>query len=457
MIPDISSRNGRRRTRLFWTVAALIVAVIAVTAGALLYSGLAFRSAPSYPVPPQSWTTFAGAWDDVSSAFSAFSNGSWNVSFAEGVAADGHWSPPAAQWALYGPEWMACETQLTGVSTLTFWNASEYPSTATATDFSSGAAPLWTFIFSGAGTPTFVASWFLGKVALNAALDSGSLCLQHSIFNSTHVPRVEPNVELDSNAIASEVQQEDAFLSGNPPPLGGPTMMPTPPTPGVALYFPGHELLPGEVSGGSLWSVTYTTCGLEGSYGLASSFTTYLLNATALPQRHSYQWLGTSISCYDSEYLGDFNRTKVMGAPSNSSQYFEWKLKVSFMTSAVPPRWELSNLTTSLFGLRLASINPPFESLPSTAELCGPGSSNLTSCPAPAAGWYAVLLSHNGTWLDSFPTLANGTSWALPEVAVQTGDMIAFVGASGYTSADTLGLTSANEPSVYGGDYLEGP
>jgi hypothetical protein len=455
---NVPSPPRRRHTRAIWTVVAIVLAVIVVIAGVSYYSDLTTRSAARTPTPPPGWTTFEGAWDGVSSAFSAFGNGTWNVSFAEGVAADGHWSPPATLWALYWPAgWMACEAQLSGISTLTFWNASEYPSTEASTDFSSGAAPLWTFIFSQAGTPTFVASWFLGKIALNAALGPGSACLQYSIFNATVGLRVVPGEELDSNAIANEVQQEDDFFSGNPPQLGGPAPMPTPPTPGVALYFPGLELLPGEIFGPSSWSLAYTTCGLEGFYGSLSSFTTYILNATTLPQGHTYQWSTTTGSCYDAIYFVDFNRTAVMGAPSHSGQYFEWTLNVSFMTSAIPAFWDLSDLTTSLSGVRLASIEPPFGNLSSAAELCGPGSSNLSSCPAPTAGWYAVLLSHNGTWLDSYPTSPNGTDWALSNIPIQTGDMLAFVGSSGYGSTDSLGLTSANEPWVFGGDDLEGP
>ena len=454
-------RSGGPRARRGRTVLALIVVVIVVSAGAVYYSEREISGpSPGYPAPPRGWTTFLGAWADVSSAFSALVNGSWTVHFAEGVAADGHWSPPAALWALYGPgSWVPCEDQLSGVSTLTFWNASEYPSTQSSNDFTSGAAPLWTFVFNGTHTLTFVASWFLGRVSLNAALGQGSPCSDFSIFGASTFVTVDPNHELDSNAIAAEVQAEDEYFSQRPPGVTGPTPMPVPPAPGVALYFPGHQLLPSELSGRGLWTAAYWDCGLDGEYGTSASWTGYLLNATTVPSGHTYQWFGSAGGepCYDTEYLVSLSRTGVVGAPLGSGEYLEWRINVSFMTSAVPPAWNLTGLTTSLFGSELRSGSPPFSVLPSARALCGSGSRNLTSCPAPSNGWYAVLLAPNGTWLDSYPTSPNGTNWSVPGLHIQSGDLVAFVASQGYGSTDSLELTGGNEPLVFGGDYLEGP
>ncbi len=451
---------GRRpRRRWLSTTVILAVCVAVITAGVIAYSEIqAAGSAHHYPSPPPEWTTFLGAWSQVANAFAPFSNGSWSVHFAEGVAADEPWSPPAELWVLYGLQsWADCEQQLTGVSTLTFWNASEYPASQSSNDFTSGAAPLWTFIFNGSGTLTFVASWFQGGIILNAALNSTSSCLEFDIFSGTAYNWVDPAHELDSNAVAAEILQEDQYLSQNPVGDGNLVPMPVPPESGVALYFPGRELLPSTIAGGALWTVAYMTCGLPGSYGATSLFTGYLLNSTAISTAHSYQWISGPIACTDAEYFDSFNRTEVIGAPSGPGEYFEWRTSLSFMTSAVPPTWSLATLTTSQFGLELASPAPLSSSLPGAGELCGPGSRNLSSCPAPASGWYGVLLAPNGSWLDSYPTSPNGTSWSVDGVQVESGDLIAFVGSGGYPTTDTFGITSGIEPVVEGGDYLVGP
>lgn len=436
----------------------MIIAIV-IAAGAasyVVYQETRPSSAPS-PSPPKGWTTLDGAWTAVSDAFSALANGSWNISFAEGVAADGHWSPPATLFNFVGgPAWTACESQLSGISSLTFWNASHYPATESATDFTSGAAPLWTFIFNGTGTLTFVASWFLGKVILNAALGPGSVCLQYEIFSPPAYQRVAPSQELNSDVIAKEVGAEAEYLSriGS---TGGLTPLPVPPNPGVALYLPGPQLLPYILTGQPQWTLAYTTCGLNGFYGTSAPFTGYLMNSTAVPSGHSYSWIIGPGPCYDTEYLVRLNRTAVVGAPGTGGQYFEWKTNVTFMTSAVPSHWKLSDLSTSLFGFQLGSPPPSSGSLPSSEALCGPGSQNLTECPAPATGWYAVLLSPTGAWLDSYPTSPNGTQWAIPDVPVSSGDLIAFVGSGGYPSTDSISISNASEPFAFGGDNLVGP
>ena len=451
--PAVPPERGKPRRIL----AAIAITVLVVAAGVVSYEVYqATRPTTTYPPPPAGWTTLDGAWTAVSNAFSALANGSWSISFAEGVAADGHWSPPAALFMNTGGKWSNCEAQLSGISTLTYWNASQYPSTQSATVFTSGGAPLWTFVFNGTDTWTYVASWFLGTVILNAALGPGSSCLQFGVFNSPAYQRVSPSQELNSNAIATEVRAEDDYLAGIGYPMP-PTPMPVPPNPGVALYLPGPQVLPYLIVGQSQWTLAYTTCGLNGYYGTTTPFTAYLLNSTAPPSGHNYQWGIGPGPCYDAVYSVDLNRTVVVGAPSGRGQYFEWRTNVSFLTSAVPTHWSLSDFSTSLFGLELNSLSPSPGSLPSSAALCGPGSHNLSSCPAPSAGWYAVLLSPTGVWLDSFPSSPNGTQWALPNVLAQSRDLLAFVGSGAYTSTDSLSISSAIEPHVFGGDYLVGP
>jgi hypothetical protein len=95
--------------------------------------------------------------------------------YAEGVASDSPWSPPAVFWAEDPPGLPnACVAQLSGISTLTFWNESAYPNSSSPTVSTSGAAPLWTFVLHGAATPTFVASWLAGRVIPNGALQASS-------------------------------------------------------------------------------------------------------------------------------------------------------------------------------------------------------------------------------------------------------------------------------------------
>lgn len=418
---------------------------------------LAGPTPSTYPAPPADWTTLDGAWTSISQAFSALANGSWSIAFAEGVAADGHWSPPLLQFELeFSSNWSACQAQLSGVSTLTFWNASRYPSTQSATDFTSGGAPLWTFVFNGTSTWTYVASWFLGKVILNAVLEPSSPCFKFGLFDPPAYQRVFPGSELNSNAVASEVKAEDDYFSSIGD-LGGPTPMPVPPEPGVAIYLPGPQLLPGITAGQPQWTVAYTTCGLDRSIGTETNFTSYYLNSTAVPSGHSYSWGGSSGPCFDTEYF-------VFGGPSRNwsssglpGHYYLWSnFSFNFLTSAVPATYTNTSLTTGLFDLSVQADYGVGPTEPSARATCGAGSVGLGNCTPPSSGWFAVLLGSHGNWLDSYPSEANGTSWSFPIVPfLPTDQLVVVLSASlNLSSPFSLNLQPTQPNPFVGSDFI---
>lgn len=411
-------------SRKIWSISA----IVGVGIGAMLIVAsfdLGGPRASTYPSPPSGWTTLDGAWTEVSDAFSRLANGSWSVAFAEGVAADGPWSPPLAQFGVVGgSSWSTCGSQLSGVSTLTFWNASQYPYTQSTTDFTSGGAPLWTFVFNGTDTWTYVASWFLGKVILNAVLGARSPCLGFSIFDPTAGQRVLPSNELDSNAVASEVVAEDEYFDSSGLP-GGPTPMPVPPAAGVAVYLPGPQLLPGIIGGAPQWTVAYTTCGLSGTTGTRSLFTDYYLNSTAIPSGHYYHWGSSPVPCYDTQYSLSGSPSHNWSSLSPPGLYFLWSnFSFGFLTSAVPATFTNSSLTTDMLNVSLRPDYGTGPVAPLAATTCGPGSVSLTNCTPPSSGWFAVLLGSNGSWLDSYPSEANGTSWTVLGVPFLSTDQI---------------------------------
>ncbi len=438
-------QRGRRRS------AIIAIAIVLVVTGAGVASNEIYQAtrpaASPYPAPPPGWGTFKTAWNAVSGAFRPFANGSWTISFAEGAAADGPWSPPALLWALYGTSYTSCEEQLSGISTITFWNASAYPYSDSPNVFLSGAAPLWTFIFNGTGTLTFVVTWDRGNLVLNGALGPDSSCMNTPLFNPGYWP-IQPSAELDSNAIAWQVAAYDRLI---PPTSLEP--MPEPPNPAFALYFPGQELLPSTIEGGNLWTVAYGACGLPGQLGVVSDTYSYLLNATSLQTGNSYSFMTGSgrQACYDTLYQVLFNQSQIVVPLTPAGLYHEWFLNATFFSSAVPATWTISDLTTSLLPYQ---VLPPFTGgaqppLPSAAALCGPGTANASSCPTPTQGWYLVLLSHTGQWMDSYPSVANGTSWTIPAVPVSTGDRLLLVSAAPLPQNDTLEAPGiGGEPAI---------
>ncbi len=446
----IPPERGRRRRNLI----AIAIVAIAVVAGLSAYvithpSKPMTPGVPSYPPPPSGWATFRTAWSDVSRAFETFESGNWTVGFAEGAAADGPWSPPAVLWAEVDPvTWDECASQLSGVSTLTFWNASLYPFSNTTDVFSSGAAPLWTFIFNGTDTSTFVASWLTGRVILNGVLGPASPCFgvsspMNDVFRGASFDPVRPTVELDSNAIASAAiaEQRNASLLHVAP-------VPVPPSPAFALYFPGPQSVPITADAPDTWVVTYGQCGLLGQLGSGFTLTDYIFNGSSATGN---SWFSIDLTCADSYYVLKMGNTTIAGPPSSSGVYRAWNVSSEFLTSAVPEVWTASDLATTM--LRWEVLNGASGNLPiaSVAALCGPFSANFSSCVPPSSGWYAVLLSPDGTWLDSYPSVANGTAWTVLGVPVADGDRIVFVGTSGFPTGAYFRTSFDTEPTVYAG------
>lgn len=451
--PDVSPGLGARATqsraprprRFLRTSVVVIVAALTASAGAAFYLERPIPAAPAaYSLPPAGWATFDTAWKDVAGSLARFANGSWTISFAEGVAADEPWSPPASY---YGTVWSACEAQLSGISTVTFWNASEYPASQSPDDFSSGSAPLWTFILNGTGTQTFVVTWLLDKIILNGALEPGGPCFDTDLFTDYGRP-INPALWLDSSVIAGEVNQANAAaLTG---PSGTSEALPVPPTPAAALYFPGTQAFAGGWGGPAEWSFVYSTCGLEDRFG-NSTFFAY--TPSAIAKGPAPILIAGWFPCYRSDYFVQFNATRGFEPQDQDGAYFEWETNVSFLTSSVPATWNLTDLSTSLFGLSLTYTSSlSGGGPPSVLAQCGPGSNNLSSCPIPNSGWYGVLLSRSGTWLDSFPASANGTRWTVPGVPLASQDVFVLLGPyQDIGPFETFGLTSGNNPVVFGG------
>lgn len=417
-------------------VASTAIAAILVVSGLAVYWTVASHSPSntSQPPPPVGWTTYRLAWASISAAFTGIANGSWTLRFAEGAVASSKWSPPAVLWAETNPvAWQSCASQISGISTLSFWNDSFYPNTSSPTVFTSGAAPLWTFAFNGSGTPTFVASWFSGRVLVNAALPPTSPCFDpasglNRVFSGLPFQTLPLVNYVDSNAVAAS-----AFKAGLLPPD----------RPGqFVLYFPAEQVTPDRSYGGAIWNIYTGSCGSAGELGSMFNLTNSYYNATTAA------WYGatgeSTFVCADSYYLLNLTQTPFAPPANSTGLYREWNLSWSFLSSAVPTTWTNSSLSTSMLHLWADGGGVP------SGAVCTVAASNLSSCLTPAVGWYAVLVGPTGALLDSYPTIANGTSWSVPGVIISPADHLLLVGAPGLPLTTFLRTQFDTEPLVFG-------
>lgn len=453
-VPIAPHERGKRR-RVLIVVAITVIVVVAGIASYEVYQATRPSSSP-YPLPPAGWAAFKTAWNDVASAFQGLASGPWTIYFGEGVAADAPWSPPAAFWdGAPSYLWQGCLGRVSGVSTFTFWNSSLYPYSDSSTVFSSGAAPLWTFTFNGTGTSMFVVTWLTGHITVNGAFPLGSPCYSYFEFDVYYQgvqynTLVNPDTEVDSNVISATAIQDSQSTQIYPPPT-----VPTPANKAFALYFPGQEIfLPDTTSEFNQWTVVYGNCGLPGQLGSTFNLGAYVLNATH--PAGGFMTMTGRLSCFDSYYRLNMTSVPFLAPPNVSGQYRMWNLTWGFVTSAVPPTYATTSLSTGMLHWELKNdTTPPFVNYAPSAAVCGSGTTNLSNCTPPAQGWYAVLLNQNGDWIDSYPSVQNGTAWSIPSVAVSPGDRILFVG-SGETVPTPAGAyfqtVYGGEPAVFAGD-----
>jgi hypothetical protein len=438
---DLHAGNPRPRRRPALIAIITVVIVIGATFSVYEVYQVTRPGASPYPPPPPGWVTFRTAWADVSGDFADLAQGPWTVAFAEGVAADAPWSPPIS---IFGVN-PGCAKELSGISTLTYWNSSAYPYSDSPNVYSSGAAPLWTFVFNGTGTPAFVASWVAGQVVDNAVLEPTSPCIRFGDFYASPSLSIRPSGVADSDAIPAAVRATTL------PPLNWyfpAPGFPQPPSPFFAAYFLSSSVLPAIDGNANRWNVDYGECGMEGQIGSNFTMAEFQFNSSDLEEPS--ESAVPLYPCFDSEYLLEMNRTTIVTPPSPSGVYLEWTLNWSFISSAVPPKWTASDLNTSLIQWE---IGPPgifmFPGWQPSAAVCGAENPGFANCMPPSQGWYVVLLNSNGSWLDSYPTVANGTAWSIPSVSLSLGDRIVFVGAAGNANGNLLWVHRAEEPAVF--------
>ena len=90
--------------------------------------------------------------------------------------------------------------------------------------------------------------------------------------------------------------------------------------------------------------------------------------------------------------------------------------------------------------------------LPISPAYCESWVPSLSDCPANSSGWFAVLLSQNSAWLDSYPSSTNSSAWAIPNVIVSSQDQLVLVCPSSWNlTADNLTITGTQSaPPVTG-------
>lgn len=386
-----------------------VVACMLVIAGGVGYwffqSGKA-RS-PGVPVIVGNGLTFSQAWDPVNASLSGVPGGPWRLTSILGIATEVPESPVPTfgQYVGLNSTMKVCGN-LTGV---TVWNSSAIP--VFTGSLNSGGAPYWSFVLKNSSAAFLYATSILGVARIYSAAVSTPCIVAAGGSGWGYLNR--------------SITQDSPLISGLAYSAAGEnfTVRHSP----VAEYYVlgGSQLIDPDASPFG-WVVNYFRCDLVGVSGLQDYSAVGILasgNQTATFVDNG--WL----TCTNSNYTLDFASFPLNMTPQGTNGTF---LALPFQVTFPLPQ---GNTTTTFYdGARLQAWMSRLQldssggtPLTPSVATCQQWVPSLSNCPGSSDGWFAVLLSADGLWLDSFPSAQNATNWSIPNVLVTSHDRIVVV------------------------------
>jgi hypothetical protein len=351
------------------------------------------------------------------------SGGPWTLFTLWGVAVAALFSPDSIGWPQYNLSVNSCQSQFKG---LTLWNGSIPLFNGS---FESGTAPFWQFAyFSNASQAILIATNVLGTVHIFSPMAMTSPCAMAtglgpqpwpSIFARTlhPFPANSPTLaETSWNAIGSE------WMAQNSPAW-------------MAFDF-GYSYWGSANPGGLI--VKYARCGEIGYTGVQPvAYVGLWANGSSSMIFNGSQGCGDVISLGPPPVIDGYelnfssSTVRSIADTSTINQSFQ------VMDPFPPPYYDRGGLVSWMVTLNISS--PANQRLESVVPPCSRWVPSLTDCVANGSGWYAVLLSSSGEWLDAYPSTANGTAWELPNVALASNQyLVVIVPSSWNVTGDTL-------------------
>lgn len=446
---EVPTTSGRRTGRRLVALAIVVVVVVAGTLGGW-YLIQQSRRAPTSPSVRGDGLNFYQALGNLNSSVANESGGPWQLYSVVGIASQVYYSPNVINYYTLNASAVpnSCQAAL---SRLTMFNGTLPTFNGT---FNSGTAPFWQFAFySNVTKEILVGTDVLGAAQLSPPFPLTNACVlawyEFVDHPSQWLGQIYSNSSLPVNSPeAAQVAWTnlgtgfaDRWIAGNSPLtemyLLGPAMLertsPAPPGGNWYIDFLGC----GSAGYSGVRGISYAGVTREGQYAgdFNGTVNCALMSSGNPPGSLNFDY---EVS-FSSPSLAANITTQRVAAPyqvdatySNGSMAFTdvWGL-ANWMTS-----W---NLSTSS-GSRLASA-------PTGCDSWVP---SITDCSANASGWYAVIASASGEWINSYGALANGTmGWSEPVTALVSHQQLVIVAPSWWNvSGYRLTVTSTVSTST---------
>ena len=399
--------------------------VLAITvAGLLVFGAFGFglpsssqSSAKTIADGPTFYQTLASLNSSVANA----SGGPWALFSAYGIAAQLPFSPNLIGYVHTNVTVNACGQAFNG---LTMWNGTIPLFDGT---FDSGTAPFWQLAyFSNSSQEILVATDVLGDTHVFPAIPYPSSCMPWYDFPGNAANWTSPSeFPIVDSSLAARVAW-DSVLQGSKTvsdlvPTYGPTTEVITIGPGVFLGF-------GDVV--SAYGIYFDRCGEAGITGIQP--------LTLVGVGSSGQWIGTSnlthncallysgAGAYDSEYDLLFSTPSVSSGSLTASVTAEFQVAIALPNGTLENFFDEVGLANWMTSWNLTS--PSGQDQPLATSLCSMWVPSAAQCRANYSGWYALIISAGGEWINSYGLSPNGTaSWSVPVTALVSNQQLVIV------------------------------
>lgn len=375
--------------------------------------------------------TFYGALGSVNSSVALQPGGPWLLSQVFGIATPVPSSPTVFAWDPYNLTLSSCQAAFNG---LTIWNGTIPLFNGT---FDSGTAPFWQFVFfSNATQQILVATSVLGASHVYAPIGMSSACAVYSglgyqpwrsawTFYRWAFPGNTP--AMAASAWSAIGRSWVAWLGKEP----------------TEMYYMGDVQFGSGQPFGT--QTRFFMCGVEGAAGLTPGIDIF---TNTFNTAEVTGWSNSTLGCTpDSNNLTPLpvkmqfsNSTVVTEA---GSTYVRQGFQLLAIINSTDVYADSRGITSWMIALNLTDGTGQRLALAQSG--CSAWVPTLTDCAANASGWYAVLLSSNGSWQGCFGASSSGMSWTSPVIPLASNQILEVIVPSTWNvSGDSLVAASTS-------------
>ncbi len=425
---DRMSRGGLLSTR---RVQAAVVVVLVVSAAIGIYWTVKAGGPHSgFPTLIDDGPSYFEALASVNASVRSISGGPWAIFSVYGIAAQEPFSPNVLSYLSDNYTVNNCGRLFDGV---TLWNGTLPIFTGT---FNSGTAPFWQFAFYSNSTNEDL-------IATNVEGVPHVYPPEPNQANGTCYPWIAVPGTLAWSKALTRVSVDSTVAAAAAWPSVS-VDWPQPSEPFVEIMSLGPSMFSriGYVTGGYL--VLFDRCGLLGVSGNQT-----LLGAAVNWSNPSGQAINSGLggtNCDAPPYAVQFSQPAELHDSITSWTTIPFQLVWYFHASngSVAPYydpWGLANWMTS-WNLTTSTG----QALPPAGPGCQSWVAAVSECIANASGWYAVILSASGAWINSYGMQPGGVAgWSAPVTALVSQQQLVVVAPSSWNvTGDRMAVSPTN-------------